>query len=127
MLPSCSRFSLPTSSPTSPFSTVVLFHSGFSSVDETTYFGMELNLSANSPSRDGHAAAKPSYVRRPSNSAADSIVSSSLNLLPSSPRSISNVQPPYLKSSAPPGSSMTPSSDTNSVTTMFPMGFSLSS
>ncbi len=40
--------------------TVELFHSGFSSVEETTYFGMVLNLSANSPSRDGHAAAKPS-------------------------------------------------------------------
>ena len=99
----------------------MLFHSGSRSVDETTYFGMLLNLSANSPSRDGHASAKPSYVTRPSSSASDSIVSSSLNLFPSSPRSISNVQPPYLKSSAPPGSSITPSSDTNSVTTILPI------
>jgi hypothetical protein len=38
----------------------VLFHSGFSSVDETTYLGIVLNFSANSPSRDCHAAAKPS-------------------------------------------------------------------
>ena len=38
----------------------MLFHSGFSSVDETTYFGMALNLSANSPSRYGQASAKPS-------------------------------------------------------------------
>ena len=29
-------------------------------VEETTYFGIVLNLSANSPSRDGQAAAKPS-------------------------------------------------------------------
>jgi hypothetical protein len=34
--------------------------SGSVSVEETTYFGIVLNLSANSPSRDGHAAAKPS-------------------------------------------------------------------
>ena len=29
-------------------------------VEETTYFGMVLNLSANSPSREGQASAKPS-------------------------------------------------------------------
>ena len=45
---------------TSPFSTVELFHSGSSRVEETTYLGMVLNLSANSPSLDGQAAAKPS-------------------------------------------------------------------
>src|SRR5437868_2175796 len=45
-------------------------------------------------------------------------VSSSLNWLPSSPRSNSNVQPGYLKSGSPPGASITPSSDTNSVTTI---------
>src|SRR5213596_3295665 len=116
MSPASSRLSCDTSSTRSPSSTVVFCHSGCSSVDETTYFGIVLNLSANSPSLDGHASAKPSYVTRPSSNASDCIVSSSLNLLPSSPRSISNVQPPYLKSSAPPGSSMTPSSDTNSVT-----------
>ena len=48
--------------------TVVFFHFGLDSVDDTTYFGIELNLSAKSPSRDGHASAKPScragtYVR----------------------------------------------------------------
>src|SRR3954467_4392200 len=85
-----------TASTTSPERTVVLFHSGSRSVEETTYLGMLLNLSAKSPVRDGHASAKPSYVTRPSNSASDSSVSSTLNLLPSSPRSISNVQPPYL-------------------------------
>ena len=67
--------------------TVELFHSGSSSVEETTYFGIVLNLSAKSPSREGHAAAKPSYVTRPSRSASLDITSSSLNLSPSGPRS----------------------------------------
>ena len=49
-----------TPSTTSPSSTVVLFHSGFSRVEETTYFGIELNLSANSPSKCGHTGANPS-------------------------------------------------------------------
>ena len=52
--------SLVTSATTSPRSTVVLFHSGLSSVEETTYFGIALNLSANSPSSCGHTGAKPS-------------------------------------------------------------------
>src|SRR5439155_207459 len=120
MSPSCSSFSFATSSATSPLSTVELFHSGSCRVEETTYLGMVLNLSANSPSLDGQAAAKPSNVTLPSSRAADDMVSSTLNLLPSSPRSISKVQPPCLKSSPPPGASMTPSSDTNSVTTILP-------
>src|SRR5437588_174359 len=37
------------------------------------------------------------------------------------PLVISTAHPPYLKSSDPPGSSMTPSSETNSVTTILPM------
>ena len=40
--------------------TVVFFQAGSVSVEETTYFGSKLNVSANSPSRSGHAAAKPS-------------------------------------------------------------------
>ena len=36
----------------------MLFHSGSFSVVETTNFGIELNLSANSPSRSGQAPAK---------------------------------------------------------------------
>src|SRR6266511_4776268 len=119
--PSCSCFSFATSSATSPLNTVELLQSGSSSVEETTYLGMVLNLSANSPSLDGQAFAKPSYVTRPSSRASEESVSSSLNLSPSSPRLISKVQPPCLKSSAPPGSSMTPSSETNSVTTILPM------
>src|SRR3954453_17897166 len=46
------------------------------------------------------------------------IVSCSLNSLPSSPRSNSKVQPGYLNAGSPPGASITPSSDTNSVTTI---------
>ena len=49
-----------TSSTTSPRSTVVLVHSGFSRVEEITYSGIELNLSANSPSWLGQTGAKPS-------------------------------------------------------------------
>src|SRR5215218_3498714 len=121
MSPSVSSRSLTTAVSTSPSSTVELLHSGTSELDETTYFGIVLNLSANSPSRDGQASANPSNVLRPSSSASASIVSSSLNRLPSSPRSNSNDQPPYLKSSEPPGSSTTPSSEMNSVTTILPM------
>src|SRR3954447_12651116 len=59
---------------------VELFHSAFSSVLETTYFGIALNLSANgSPERCGHAAAKPSYVTRPSSMASCSVTISSLS------------------------------------------------
>src|SRR5688572_33468883 len=82
---------------------------------------MLLNLSANSPSRWGQAAAKPSYVTRPSSSASAPSASSSLNLSPSSPRENSKLQPRYLKSSAPPGSSTTPSREMNSVTTILPI------
>src|SRR3954447_1938929 len=101
--------------------TVELFQSGLSSVAETTYFGMLLNLSANSPSRDGHASAKPSKVVRPSSSASADMTSSSLNWSPSGPRSYLNAQPPRSQSSDPPGSSITPSTDTNCETTILPM------
>src|SRR4051794_28390644 len=102
--------------------TCELFHAGSDSVDDTTYLGMLLNLSAKppSPARSGHAAAKPSYVTRPSSRASDAIVSSSLYWLPSSPRSKLKVQGPS-SSFSPPGPSMTPSRDTNWVTTSFLM------
>jgi hypothetical protein len=45
-------------------------------------------------SREGQAAAKPSYVTRPSSVTSAPIISSSLNWFPSSPRSYSKVQPP---------------------------------
>src|SRR5215211_208749 len=82
--------------------TVELFHPGFSSVVDTTYFGIELNLSAKSPVRDGHASAKPWYVTRPSRSASLAITSSSLNLSPCGPRSNWNAHPPRSKPSDPP-------------------------
>src|SRR5262245_61554367 len=119
-MPSISSLSFAASSAASPRRTVVLFHSGSSSVDETTYFGIVLNLSANSPSREGQAPAKLSYVMRPISSASVSSVSSSLNWFPSSPRSNSKLQPGYLNSS-PPGACITPSSDTNWVTTNLPI------
>src|SRR5438874_1481008 len=60
MSPCSSSLSFATSPGTSPpLITVELSQSGFSSVVETTYLGILLNLSANSPSRDGQAAAKP--------------------------------------------------------------------
>jgi len=60
MSPPGARRSFETSSTTSPSSTVELFHPGSRRVEETTYLGMLLNLSANSPSLDGQAAANPS-------------------------------------------------------------------
>src|SRR6185312_788813 len=72
---------------------------------------------AGSPSRCGQAAAKPSKVVLPNSWASASTTSSYLNLFPSSPRSNSKVQPPWTKSSEPPGSSITPSSEMNSVAT----------
>src|SRR3954453_14834685 len=126
MSPSCSALSFVTSSSRSPFRTVALFHSGSVRVEETTYFGMALNLSANSSSRDGQASANPPQGTRPSRSASASIPSSTLNLSPSAPRLYSKLQPPYLKSSLPPGSSITPSSETNSVTTILPIASSFS-
>ena len=60
MSPPTSCRSFEASAATSPLSTVVLLHSGSLRVDETTNFGMLLNLSANSPSLDGQAAANPS-------------------------------------------------------------------
>ena len=125
MSPSTSSFSLAIEPVTSAPITVVLFHVGFCSVVETTYFGIEFILSAKpiSSVRSGHAAAKPSYVVRPSNSASAPSSSSSLNLSPSAPRSKENAQPPRSKPSDPPGSSITPSSVTNSETTSLPMSF----
>src|SRR5918996_3409189 len=125
MIPSMSSLSFDAASTASPLRTVVLFHSGFSRVEETTYLGMLLNLSANSPSRAGQAPAKLSYVTRPRRRASVSSVSWSLNWFPSSPRSKANDHPGYLNSS-PPGACITPSSDTNSVTTNLPIWHSLS-
>jgi hypothetical protein len=51
MSPSSSCFSFEISPTTSPVRTVVLFHSGSSSVDDTTYLGMLFSLSASSPLR----------------------------------------------------------------------------
>ena len=103
----------------SPLSTVELFQSACVRVLETTYLGIAFILSAKPTSSvmPGHALAKPSYVTRPSSSASWPRVSSSLYFIPSGSLNL-NVQPPCRKPSAPPGSSITPSADTNSVTTI---------
>src|SRR5579884_3873712 len=61
---------------------------------------------------------------RPSSITSAASSSSSLYLLAPSSRSKRNDHPPCLKLSAPPGSSMTPSSDMNSVTTILPTSVS---
>src|SRR5215469_11782800 len=66
--PSCC-LSLLTSATTSPRTIVELFHTAVSSVEENTYLGMALILSAQGSVRLGQIAAKLSYVFRPINSA----------------------------------------------------------
>src|SRR5829696_2190734 len=61
--PFSSCFSFETSSTASLFSTVELFQSGSSRVEDTTYLAMLFSLSANSPLRDGHRAANHSVER----------------------------------------------------------------
>ena len=58
--PVYSCFSFETTFSALPFSTVELFQSGCSRVDDTTYLGRLFNLSAKSPLRDGHRAASHS-------------------------------------------------------------------
>ena len=55
--PATFSFSFETSSTTSPLSTVELFQSGSSRVEETTYLGSLFNLSAKAPLRETLAAA----------------------------------------------------------------------
>src|SRR5260370_20313153 len=122
MSPFSRCFSFLTSSTTLPLRIVELFQSAFFSVWETTYLGMLLNLPENgSPLSLGQACAKPSYVTRPNSCASALRTSSSLNLSPSSLRANLKVHAPCLLPSAPPGSSITPSSETNSVTTILPI------
>src|SRR6476660_7533551 len=121
MSPPGPSFMAPSSLATSPRMTVVGDQAGSSSVLETTIFFTALILLAKSPVCPGHAAANPSNVLRPRSRASAAISSSTLYWSPSAPRSNCNAQPPRLKFSAPPGSSMTPSSVTNSVTTILRM------
>src|SRR3954469_20653892 len=124
MTPSTSFLSFVTSATRSPLRIVEFSQSALCNVFDTTYFGIVFIFWAKPTlsERLGHAAAKPSYVRRPRSCASASSTSSSLNASPSSPRSNSKVQPPCLYSSPPPGASITPSREMNSVTTMFPTG-----
>src|SRR5260370_9137367 len=85
-------------------------HSTFSRVEGTSFLGILFIFSPNSPGPGmvGQAAAKPSYVLRPSSSA--SLSRSSLNL--NWPASSLKKGPDHF-----PGSSKTPSSDRYSVAT----------
>src|SRR5215831_9503854 len=127
MSPSISRFSLETSSTTSPFRTVALVHLGSSRVEDTTYLGRLFSRSAHSPGRDAHLAANHSSLRRPSSNAS-ARSASAYEILPHSSRSFppnwAN-QPPSLKPSLPSGSWTTPSSDTFVLMTIFPMSVPL--
>src|SRR5216683_4947472 len=126
MSPSSSCFSPGTASTTSPFRTVALLHLGSSRVEDTTYLGRLFNLSAHSPLRDSHRTAKYSSLRRPSSRASAPSASSTSTLAHSS-RSLSPTwpnQPPCLKPSSPVGSWTTPSSETFSLITIFPIRFS---
>src|SRR5690349_3397703 len=123
MSPSSSCFSFETASATSPVRTVALVQLGSSRVEDTTYLGRLFSLSAQSPLRDSHRAANHSSLRRPSSRASAPSASSSASLAHAS-RSLSPVrpnQPPCLKPSSPVGSWVTPSSETFSLTTIFPI------
>jgi hypothetical protein len=60
-------------------------------------------------------------VTRPSSSASDAIVSSTLNWSPSGPRLKGSVHPTRSKGSVPLGASTTPSTEMYSVTTILPI------
>src|SRR2546429_1129927 len=123
MSPSSSCFSFETSFTTLPFKTVELLHLGSSRVEDTTYLGRLFSLSAHSPLRDSHRAANHASLRRPSSRASVPSASSSRTLTHAS-RSLSPIWPvqlPNLKPSSPVGSCTTPSSETFSLMTIFPM------
>src|SRR5256885_9963569 len=125
MSPCTLCFSFETSSTTSPCRIVELFHLGSRRVADTTYLGRLFNLSAHSPVRDAHRAANHSSLRRPSSRASVASASSRKKRAHSS-RSWSEIWPNQLsglKRSAPVGSSnwTTPSSETFSLTTIFPI------
>src|SRR6266700_1790784 len=128
MSPSSSCFNFETSVTTSPFRTVELFQSGSTRVEDTMYLGRLFNLSASSPLRDCHRAAKNSYLRRPNRKASARSASSSATFADPS-RSLLPTwanQPPCLKPSSPVGSWTTPSSVTFSLMTIFPISLLLS-
>src|SRR5215471_11095256 len=114
-------FSFRTFSGTSPLSSVAFHSSGSVKVVEATYFGRRFILTANSPSvssMEGQAAAKPWYVTRPKRSA--SLAKSWSDwYFASSSLKYGFVHPPCSISPTPPGSCITPSTDTYSAATTF--------
>src|SRR4029450_12544134 len=122
-----SCFSLRTASATSPSTSVAFHSSGSTKVVEATYFGREFILTAHSPSVssiEGHAAAKPSYVARPSKSASLAKSWSDWYFASSSLKYAFD-QPPSSISPTPPGSCITPSTVTYSAATTRLMSCSL--
>src|SRR5215471_20526561 len=96
-------------------------------VHDATYFGIVFILTANGPcscSGSGHEAANSSYVTRPSSSASLANSRSAWSLASSSSQ-YGLVHPPASISPTPPGSCMTPSTDTYSAATIFPTRTSL--
>src|SRR5579875_2619254 len=121
--PSVCCFSFETSLRTSPFRTVTLVHLGSSSILDTTYLGRLFNVSAHSPLADDQRGPKYASVPRPISSASAPCASASSTAAhaPRSwPMNCSN-QPPCLNPSSPVGSSTTPSRETFSLTTIFPI------
>src|SRR5262249_7669289 len=125
MSPSICCFSVETSLTTSPLRTVELFHLGSCRVEDTTYLGRLFSLSAHSPLRDAHRAAKNSSVRRPSSRAwvpsASACRTLAASPLTAGPPSIWPIQPPRPKPSSPSGSWTTLSSETLMLITIFPI------
>src|SRR3984885_7040779 len=129
MSPSSRCFSLETSLTTSPARTVALPHLGSSRVEDTTYLGMLFSRSAHGPLRDSQRVANHSSLRRPSSRASARSASSNRTLAPParSEPPIRLNQPPFRRPSSPVGSWTTPSSDTFSLITIFPITVLLSS
>src|SRR6202050_2852188 len=129
MSPSSRCFSLETSLTTSPARTVALPHLGSSRVEDTTYLGMLFSRSAHGPLRDSQRVANHSSLRRPSSRASARSASSNRTLAHSarskSPTRLN--QPPFRRPSSPVGSWTTPSSETFSLITIFPITIPLSS
>jgi len=121
--PSSSCFSRETSLTTSPLRTSELIQTGSSSVEEMTYFGRLLSVSAHAPSREFQREPKYSSLRRPISNAVAPRASSSPRWAHASVSPFTNCwnQPPCLEPSSPVGSPMTPSSETFSLITILPI------
>ena len=114
---------------TSPFRTVELFQRGSSRVEDTTYLGRLLSLSAHSPLRDDHRDAEP-LVAAPTQQqglGAQRLVERDLGPLLRGPcPQTRRTSRRSLKPSSPSGSWTTPSSEMFVLMTIFPISVLLS-